>query len=77
MSKDCDDSSQAEVDGGGEEGRTDSESDEIDDKVVVVEIILPEHDPADIADDFQAGTANYGNDVSPCAILDCETNVYQ
>ena len=77
MSVDSDDSSQAEVDGGGEEGGTNGEANEVDDEVVVVEVILPEHHPSYVADDFKGSAAYDGDEVAPCAVSDCKADVYQ
>lgn len=71
---DGDDAREAEVDGGGEEGGADGQADEVDDEGVVVEVVLPEHDAAGVADDFEARAADDGHEVAPCAVFDGEAD---
>lgn len=72
MPVDGNDAREAEVNSCGEEGGSNGQPNEVDDEVVVVEIVLPEHDAPDVADDLKDRATNNGDEVAPCAVFDGE-----
>lgn len=75
MSVDSDDARKTKIEGGRKECRTNRHAHKVDDEVVVVEVVLPEHDSAGIANDFETCAAHYGNEVTPCAVLNDKADV--
>lgn len=74
---DNDDSPKAEVDGGGKEGGSNSQADEINEEVVTgrVKGILVQHDATNVAYDFATEAEEHGSHVAPGLVADAEEEV--
>ena len=72
-----DDASKAEVDGGAEKSRGDSQAADVDDEWPLRKDVVVHHDATDIADDFEYETEDGANREPPGAIKDAERKMKQ
>ena len=71
-----DDAGQTQVDGAGEEGRTDGEAAQVDQEGVVVEDVVVEHETASVTDELEGQATQHGHHEAPGLAGDAEEDLW-